>query len=67
MFNNPLRSLADNKSMAIERLGIGIALLMLVEAGEIVESARDVGMIRAQHLVSDRKRTLECAERSIYR
>ena len=55
----PKRTLADRERAAIQRLGIGIALLVLVEAGKIVERTRDVGMIRSQRLFADRERALD--------
>ena len=50
------RTFADRQRTAIERLRVGVALLMLVETGEIVQRARDVGMVRSQHLFADRER-----------
>ena len=41
---------------SIQRLGLGVAALPLIEIGQIVQRARHVGMVAAQHFFADRQR-----------
>ena len=49
------RALADRKRAHVKRLGIRGAPFALIEVGEIVERARDVGMVAPEQLLPDRK------------
>ena len=53
------RALADRQSALVERLGISEPAAPLIEIGEIVQRARDIGMIGAEHLFADRQRALD--------
>ena len=57
------RPLANGECPAIERLGIGIARLMLVEAGEIVQGARDYRQRALEQRFGIRKAALPLIKR----
>ena len=50
--------LVDRDRTLIERLGLGIAALGIVELGKIVEGAGDIGVVGRKRLLGDRQRTL---------
>jgi hypothetical protein len=41
------RALADRQCAPVQRLGVGVAALALVEIGHVVERARHVGVMLA--------------------
>ena len=53
------RLLADRDGALEERLGLGVAAGGLVELGEVVEPAGEVGVLGAERLLADRDGALE--------
>jgi len=54
----PEHVLPDRQGPLIERLGIGVAGLCLVECGQIVQRRRDRGVIGTKRFLEDRQRPL---------
>jgi hypothetical protein len=52
------RLLADCQCAFVERLGLGVAALLVVEQGQVVEAGGDSGMIGPQRLLVDCQRAL---------
>ena len=52
------RFFADRQRALVERLGVGIAALVVVKHRQIVQRLRDIGMIGTKRLFSDRQRAL---------
>ena len=50
--------LRDGQRALVERLGLGVAALSLVEQSEVVQRPRDIGMIGTERLLVDRQRSL---------
>ena len=50
--------LPDRQSAFQQRLGFGVAALLFIEQRQVVETLCDIGMIGAEHLLSDRQRAL---------
>src|SRR5258708_1935505 len=53
------RLIADRERALGERLRLGIAGLILVQQGQVVEADGGVWMVRSQHLIADRERAFE--------
>jgi hypothetical protein len=53
------RLLVDREGALEERLGVGIAALIGVQHGEVVEVGGDVGMVRSERLLVDRDGAFE--------
>ena len=51
------RLLADRQGAAVQRLGLGVPALGVVDGRQVVEAAGRVGVVRAQHLLVDRVAT----------
>ena len=51
--------LADRQRSLVERVGVGVAALVLVEQSQIVQRLRDIGMARTERLLADSQRSLE--------
>ena len=49
----PERLLADRQGSPVERLGLGVAALGLVQKGQVVEARGDIGMRRSECLLVD--------------
>ena len=47
------RLLADGEGAFVQRLGLGIAALRLVEHREVVETGADIRVLRAERLLAD--------------
>jgi hypothetical protein len=47
--------LADRQGAFVKRLGLGVAPLILVEPGQVVEVAGDIGMVGSERLLVDRE------------
>ena len=54
----PERLLVGWRGALVERLGLGVAALGVVQPGQVVERRRDIGMVGAQRLLADAKRAL---------
>ena len=52
------RLLPDRQRALVERLGLGVAALRVVEYGQVVEARGDVGVVGSQRLLPDRQRAL---------
>ena len=52
------RLLADRQRALVERLGLGVAALVVVQRRQVVQRCGVVGMVRAQRLLADRQRAL---------
>ena len=52
------RLLPDRQRPLVQRLGVGVTALILVEDGQIVQDCRYVGMVGAERLLLDRQRPL---------
>ena len=52
------RLLSDRQRALVERLGLGIATLVVVKRRQIVQRCRDIGMIGTERLFPDRQRAL---------
>ena len=48
------RRLTYGDGALVERLGLGIAALGLIQLGQVVEASRDFGMLRPERLLPDR-------------
>jgi hypothetical protein len=53
------RLFLDSECALEERLGLGVAALRAVVLGEVVEGLSDVGVLGAERLLADGKRTLK--------
>ena len=52
------RLLPDRERALIERLGLGVAALGIVEHGQVVEARRHLGMLGAERLLPNGERAL---------
>jgi hypothetical protein len=52
------RFFADRQRSLLERLGVGVAALVVVEQSQVVERCRDVGMVGTMRFLEDRQRSL---------
>jgi hypothetical protein len=52
------RFLVDHQRLLIERFGIRVATLVVVERSQAANRRRDVGVVRTERLFSDRQRAL---------
>ena len=52
------RLLADRQRSLVQRLGVGVATLILVERSQVVQRIRDIGMIGTEGFLLDRQRSL---------
>ena len=53
------RFLSDRQRSLVERLGVGVATLVIVKHRQIVQRRSDIGMIGTERFLSDRQRPLE--------
>ena len=54
----PERLFVDRQRPLVERLGLGVAALVVIEQSQIVQRHRDIGMIGPERLLLDRQRPL---------
>ncbi len=54
----PERLLVDRQRPLVERLGLGVAALVIIELSQIVQRQRNNGMIGPERLFFDRQRPL---------
>ena len=52
------RLLVDRERALVQRLGLGIAALVVVQLGEVVEVDADIRVVGAERLLVDRQRAL---------
>jgi hypothetical protein len=53
------RLLSDGEGALVERLGVSVAALVVVEEGQVVEVGGGVGMVRSQRFFSDGEAPLQ--------
>ena len=49
----PQRLLRDGEAALVQRLGLGVAALALIQRGQVVQRRADIGVVGAQRLLAD--------------